>query len=88
MFDPDDYELHEAQKHARKIAKERDEAREEWDKIPDISELQAALENTDPQFRGFVESVPDKHWSKYDLSAMRIGWEAYKAMLAARPKED
>ena len=27
MFDPDDYELHEAQKHACKMARERDEAR-------------------------------------------------------------
>ena len=26
MFDPDDYELHEAQKHACKMARERDEA--------------------------------------------------------------
>ena len=29
MFDPDDYELHEAQKHACKMAKERDRLRAE-----------------------------------------------------------
>ena len=33
MFDPDDYELHEAQKHARRMAKERDEARVMADKL-------------------------------------------------------
>lgn len=33
MFDPDDYELHEAQKHARKMAKERDEARVMADRL-------------------------------------------------------
>ena len=33
MFDPDDYELHEAQKHACKMAKERDEARVMVDKL-------------------------------------------------------
>jgi hypothetical protein len=33
MFDPDDYELHEAQKHACKMAKERDEARVLLDRL-------------------------------------------------------
>ena len=33
MFDPDDYELHQAQKHACKMAKERDEARVMVDKL-------------------------------------------------------
>lgn len=33
MFDPDDYELHEAQKHACKMAKERDEARVAADRL-------------------------------------------------------
>lgn len=30
----------------------------------------------DPDFRAFVESLPDSHWSKYDLSAVRLGWDA------------
>lgn len=33
MFDPDEYELHEAQKHACKMARERDEARVMVDKL-------------------------------------------------------
>ena len=33
MFDPDDYELHEAQKHACKMARERDEARVMVDRL-------------------------------------------------------
>lgn len=28
------------------------------------------------EFRAFVEQMPDKHWAKYDLSAVRLGWEA------------
>ena len=35
MFDPDDYELHEAQKHACKMARERDEARVMADRLAD-----------------------------------------------------
>jgi hypothetical protein len=42
MFDPDDYELHEAQKHARKMARERDEARVMVEKL--TAELAACAE--------------------------------------------
>jgi hypothetical protein len=38
------------------------------------------LGTPDPEFRAFVESMPDKHWSKYDLSAVRLGWEAHKTL--------
>lgn len=44
MFDPDDYELHEAQKHARRMAKERDEARVMADKLTaELAACAAAL---------------------------------------------
>lgn len=43
-----------------------------------IEDLEKRLWDNNPEFRAFVESVPDKHWSRYDLSAMRIGWEAHK----------
>lgn len=33
-----------------------------------------------PEFRKFVEMLPDNYWAKYDLSAVRLGWEAYKAL--------
>ena len=32
----------------------------------------------DEQFTAFIKQMPDKHWSKYDLSAVRLGWEAHK----------
>lgn len=38
------------------------------------------LGTPDPEFRYFVESMPDKHWARYDLSAVRLGWEAYKTL--------
>ena len=43
MFDPDDYELHEAQKHACKMAKERDEARVAADRLTAELEMCAAV---------------------------------------------
>lgn len=44
MFDPDDYELHEAQKHACKMAKERDEARVLLDRLAaELAECAAVL---------------------------------------------
>lgn len=30
----------------------------------------------DEKFTAFVKSLPAKHWSKYDLSAVRLGWDA------------
>ena len=44
MFDPDDYELHQAQKHACKMAKERDEARVIADRLTtELDKCAAAL---------------------------------------------
>ena len=34
--------------------------------------------DNDPEFREWVESLPEKHWAKYDLSAARLGWDAAK----------
>lgn len=36
------------------------------------------LGTKDKDFRAFVEQMPDTHWAKYDLSAVRLGWEAHK----------
>lgn len=33
----------------------------------------------DPEFDAWRDSLPDKHWAKYDLSACRLGWDAAKA---------
>lgn len=47
MFDPDDYELHEAQKHACKMAKERDEARVMADRLTEeLAKCAAVLPGT------------------------------------------
>lgn len=34
----------------------------------------------DPEFRKFIKAMPDKHWSKHDISAVRLGWEACKIL--------
>ena len=36
------------------------------------------------EFQEFVKSLPSKHWSKYDLSAVRLGWEAQKTLEASK----
>lgn len=30
----------------------------------------------DPEFRAWVDSMPDKYWAKYDLGACHLGWFA------------
>ena len=39
------------------------------------------LGTEDIAFKSFISMLPEKHWSKYDLSAVRLGWEAKKAEL-------
>lgn len=39
----------------------------------------AWLGSNDSDFDEFVNSMPTTHWAKYDLSAVRLGWEAYKS---------
>ena len=42
----------------------------------------------DHLFRTWVESLPAKHWAKYDLSACRLGWNAGReALLKEQEKE-
>ena len=50
--------------------------------LSELHELLSAgfLGTSDPEFRAFVESMPDSHWAKYDLSAVRLGWEAHKRL--------
>jgi len=38
------------------------------------------LYTRDPEFRAFVEQLPADLWAKKDLSAVRLGWEAYKKL--------
>jgi len=30
----------------------------------------------DKEFKSFIDSLPKEHWAKYDLSAVRLGWDA------------
>ena len=39
----------------------------------------------DPEFDAYVASLDKKHWARYDLSAVRLGWEAYKERHENRP---
>ena len=38
--------------------------------------LDAVLGTPNAEFRVWVDSLPSSYWSRYDLSAARIGWEA------------
>lgn len=38
------------------------------------------FKSEDKEFSAFIASLPEKHWAKYDLSAMRLGWEACKTV--------
>lgn len=40
----------------------------------------------DTDFDWYVSCLPQKHWSRYDLSAVRQGWEAHKAFIKANPE--
>jgi hypothetical protein len=40
----------------------------------------------DPDFDWYVSCLPASHWSKYDLSAVRQGWDAHKAFIEANPE--
>lgn len=46
------------------------------------------LGDGDKEFRSFIEQMPDKHLSKYDLSAVRLGWEARKLLNENKPNSD
>ena len=42
--------------------------------------LDAWLYEPNPKFQAAVAELPDAYWARYDLSAVRIGWElAHKA---------
>lgn len=48
--------------------------------LPSIDELLPLLNTDDLAFSTWRDSVPDKHWAKMDLSALRIGYELGKAI--------
>lgn len=52
--------------------------------LPEVDELTRLLLTPDPVFEAWRERIPDKCWVKYDLSAIRIGFELGKAAAALR----
>lgn len=45
--------------------------------------MSAALAAPDPEFDAWVASMPDPYWSRYDLSACKLGWMAGRQALTA-----
>lgn len=37
--------------------------------------LDALLKEPSPEFDALVRSLPETYWARYDLGAMRLGWE-------------
>ena len=46
--------------------------------MDELQQLMQKLGTPDPDWQAFIDSLPDKYWAKYDLSALRLGWEAAK----------
>lgn len=46
-----------------------------------IELLDGCLGTADQDFKDFVDALPAKHWSRYDLSAVRIGWHHGRRLL-------
>ena len=43
---------------------------------------------TDKAFDEYVKTLPESHWAKYDLAAVKLGWDAARAFeLTERSKE-
>ena len=50
--------------------------------------LDAVLGAPNADFRAWVESLPPSYWSRYDLSAARIGWEAASKFIQGNADEE
>jgi len=42
------------------------------------------LYQKDNEFTAFIDNLPAAYWSRYDISATRIGWEAHKIFASKR----
>lgn len=51
-------------------------------KAPTLEDLQARLLADDAAFSAWRDAIPDKHWARLDLSALRLGYELGKAIHA------
>lgn len=48
--------------------------------LPVPSEGELGMADEDRAFNLWRDSLPEKHWAKYDLSACRLGWDARSAL--------
>ena len=46
-------------------------------KFEDILAMRHA-QDADLEFSFFIKKLPENYWAKYDLSAVRLGWELCK----------
>lgn len=53
--------------------------------LPTFDELTKRLGTPDPVFSAWRDSVPDTHWIKLDLSALRIGYELGLVIASTAP---
>lgn len=45
-------------------------------KLSDAKELNDLLLEPDPSFHAWRDTIPQKYWARYDLSAVKLGWSA------------
>lgn len=67
----------------QKLERERDHLAAQFTKLdkPKYSGapmMDKVLSVRNPEFDAWVQSLPATYWTRYDLSAARIGWEAAK----------
>ena len=83
------------------VTRERDELAAKFTKLDKpkysgLPMLDEVLSNPNPEFIAWVASLPATYWTRYDLSAARIGWEAartwndsdHQTVRIARCRED
>lgn len=59
----------------------------EMDALPDFRELTKKLGVPDSIFDAWRDATSDQHWARFDLSALRIGYELGRKVCAARVQE-
>lgn len=54
--------------------------------LPNIKDVEKRLWHEDEAFTEWARAMPDKYWAKYDLSAVRLGYEL--ALMAMEERHD
>lgn len=56
-------------------------------KLSDSQELNRLLTTKDPSWDAWKQTIPEKYWARYDLSAVKLGWSAAMELVLAAPPE-